>query len=160
LSDRTRDGCVVFACSCRGGVCVTVCTVGSEPRRGSLSDRIPSSTHAFVFSFGDFIRELKRGGGRLHGWKRALVRIVERSHPDCRKPVRCSFRFNRVTGNQDRRCSVGARCRSCHRSPPGIHGQGPPSRVQLTPLADPWYARTYAPSSRRTSVSAQIGLTR
>jgi len=24
-----------------------------------LSDRIPSSTHAFVFSFGDFIRELK-----------------------------------------------------------------------------------------------------
>ena len=29
-------------------------------RRGSLSDRIPSSTHAFVFwSFGDFTRELK-----------------------------------------------------------------------------------------------------
>ena len=39
----------------------------------------------------------------LHGWKRALVRIVERSHPDCRKPVP---RFNRVTGNQDRHCSV------------------------------------------------------
>jgi hypothetical protein len=38
------------------GTDVTVCTVGSEPRRGSLSDRIPSSTHAFVFwSFGDFI---------------------------------------------------------------------------------------------------------
>ena len=24
----------------------------------------------------------------LHGWKRALARSVERSHPDCRKPVR------------------------------------------------------------------------
>jgi hypothetical protein len=23
----------------------------------------------------------------LHGWKRALVRIVERTHPDCRKPL-------------------------------------------------------------------------
>ena len=32
--------------------------------------------------------------------------IVERSHLDCRKPVRRSFRFNRVTGNQDRHCSV------------------------------------------------------
>ena len=34
----------------------------------------------------------------LYGWKRALASIVERSHPDCRKPVRCSFCFNRVTG--------------------------------------------------------------
>ena len=52
----------------RGGVLnsVTVRTVKSEPRRGSLSDR---------------------------------VLIAE-------KPVRRSFRFNRVTGNQDRDCTV------------------------------------------------------
>ena len=32
------------------------------------------------------------------GVEASTARIVERSHPDCRKPVRCSFRFNRVTG--------------------------------------------------------------
>ena len=42
----------------------------------------------------------------MNGWKRAPARIVERSHADCRKPVRCCFRFNRGTGNQDRHCSV------------------------------------------------------
>jgi len=34
----------------------------------------------------------------LHGWKRALARIVKRSHLDWPKPVRCAFRFNRDTG--------------------------------------------------------------
>jgi hypothetical protein len=49
----------------------------------------------------------------------ALARIVERSHPDCRKPVRRSFRFNRVTGTQPlRRMSTAP-----------LHGQGPRSRV-------------------------------
>jgi hypothetical protein len=38
--------------------------------------------------------------------QRALVRIVERSHLDWRKPVQRFFRFNRVPGNQDRHCSV------------------------------------------------------
>jgi hypothetical protein len=40
---------------------VRVERVGRAARQGSLSDRIPSSTHAFVFSFGDFIfaRKLK-----------------------------------------------------------------------------------------------------
>jgi hypothetical protein len=52
-----------------------------------------------------------------HGWKRALVRIVERSHPDCRKLARCSLRFNRVTLPQGRaqpllaRSSVSAEMR-------------------------------------------------
>jgi hypothetical protein len=47
---------------------------------------------------GRFARATGQRCDGLHGWKRALARIVERSHPDCRKPVRRSFRFNRVTG--------------------------------------------------------------
>jgi hypothetical protein len=57
-------------------------------------------------------------------WKRALVRIVERSHPDCRKRVRRSFRFNRVTGNQDRQPAL-----PFHR--PGYLDKAPVSRVQI-----------------------------
>jgi hypothetical protein len=43
-------------------------------------------------------RRRAEGYDGLHGWKRAPAKIVERSHPDCRKPVRGSLRFNRVTG--------------------------------------------------------------
>ena len=69
-----------------------------------------------------------------HGWKRAPARIVERSHPDCRKPVRCSFRFNRVTGNQDRHCSVCVGRGVLPFHPPGYMAQGPPSRASSIPV--------------------------
>src|SRR5262245_5256265 len=36
---------------------------------------------------GRFARATGQGCDGLHGWKRALARIVERSHPDCRKPL-------------------------------------------------------------------------
>jgi len=41
------DGCIGFACRCRGDVLngMTVRTVGSEPRRGSLSDRVLKPLH-------------------------------------------------------------------------------------------------------------------
>jgi hypothetical protein len=45
-------------------------------------------------------RRRAQGFNGLHGWKRVLASIVERSHPDYRKPVRRSFRFNRVTGER------------------------------------------------------------
>jgi hypothetical protein len=75
-----------------------------------------------------------QGFDGLHGWKRALVRIVERSHLDCRKPVRCSFRFNRVTGNQDRHCSVCVGRGVLPFHPPGYMAQGPPSRASSIPV--------------------------
>jgi hypothetical protein len=64
LGRMVTDTSICTSCRCRGGGLkgLTVCTVGSEPWRGSLSGRIPSSTHAFVFwSFGEkvFARKLK-----------------------------------------------------------------------------------------------------
>ena len=51
-------------------------------------------------------RRRAQGCDGSHGWKRALARIVERSHPDCRKPVRRSFRFNRDIGNSETRIAA------------------------------------------------------
>ena len=70
---------------------VTVCTVGRELWRGALSDRILIAENrcaAFFVSTVSGTQPLRRMS--------AARRIVERSHPDCRKLVRCSFRFNPV----------------------------------------------------------------
>jgi len=79
-----------------------------------------------------------QGFNGLHGWKRALARIVERSHLDCRKPVR---RFLRFTVSPDSETRIGTAAapgidRACHRSPARILGQGPPSPNTLRALGD------------------------
>ena len=76
---------------------------------------------------GRFARATGQRCNGLHGWKRALARIVERSRPDCRKPLRRSFRFRTLKPRSALQC--GARCDRATVSPARIHGQGPPSRV-------------------------------
>jgi hypothetical protein len=67
-------------------------------------------------------RRQAQGFNGLLGWKRALARIVERSHLDCRKPVRWTLKVGSAL-------QCGARCRRATVSPLRIHGQAPPSRV-------------------------------
>jgi hypothetical protein len=60
---------------------------------------------------GRFARATAQGCDGLHGWKRALARIVERSHPNCRKPVAPLSSFHRIieTQKRDRHCSGAGR---------------------------------------------------
>ena len=46
-----------------------------------MSDRIPSSTHAFVFSFGDFIRETDASVRVERVGRAAQAKIVQASIP-------------------------------------------------------------------------------
>ena len=61
---------------------------------------------------------------RAQGFNGCLARIVQRSHPDCRKPVRWTLKVGSAL-------QCGARCRRATVSPLRIHGQGP--RLALGP---------------------------
>jgi hypothetical protein len=95
----------------------------------------------------------------LNGWKRALARIVERSHPDRRKPVRRFLRLNRVI---DRHCSGAGRRSSVPRfHRPDNADPCPyldrPLGPRLPPIAHR-RPRTHAPSLlQNIRLSADVG---
>jgi hypothetical protein len=131
------DGCVVFACRCHGVLsCVTVRTVGSGAlativERSHLDCRKPLRR---FLRFHPCHRTIGAAGGALVGselWRGSLSdRMLIAANP-------CAALFVSTVSPDDRRCSAGARCRSCHRftcpvlAPP-LHGQGPlhPGSVQ------------------------------
>jgi hypothetical protein len=83
--------------------------------------------------------------------QRAPVRIVERSHPDCRKPVQPCHR----TSKPGSALQCGARCRRAIRfTPPDTWTMPPASRVEpRSPTATPTLQRSKA-RSYRSIVSA------
>jgi hypothetical protein len=122
------------------------CTVGSEPWRASLSDRVLiAENRCTAFCVSPFHRTLKPGsalqrrrasidraymdrplGPLAASGDRALARIVERSPPDCRKPLAPLSSLRPVSPDSETRIGAAVwapRCRSCHRSPAGIRSR-------------------------------------
>src|SRR5262249_42391269 len=90
---------------------------------------------------------------RLHGCRRALARIVERSHLDCRNPLRRFLRFTRVIGTHRLRRMSAARAKCRPPTWTGLLGsQYSGHQSLIDPLAstvDPQQRSIYPPTSRR-----------
>jgi hypothetical protein len=75
----------------------------------------------------------------LHGWKRALARIVERSHLDRRKPLAPLSSFRPVSLDSETRIGTAATPgvdRSCHVHPPRYLDKAPGTTIALIILPD------------------------
>src|SRR5262249_8927549 len=97
-------------------------------------------TDASVFALMQVPRRRAQQCDGSHGWRRAPARIVERSHPGCRKPVRRLFPLQPCHRHAVPRIAA-AWAPGVDRAtvlPLRIHGQGPPLARRIIGDARTW----------------------